>query len=138
MLKLEIVWTDPDLIELEIHAVSDDFAGRARVYFTKSLLEELAAGLEGFPRSAPDSREFATENYEGGNSVKISFECVDAQGHATAEIQIHDRENSREQATVRIPVTGSDIDAFVSQLRNMAATTQGVAILSERLRTGAA
>jgi len=130
MLSLDVIWTDPDLVECRVRAASESFAASADIYFTVESLREFADAVVGFPTSAKDHREFASENSPSvGNSFRLLLDCVDDAAHAVATVELSDREDSRQSAVVRFPVYASDVDQFESALRTMSATEKGSAAL---------
>ena len=130
MLSLDVIWKDPDLVECRVRAIGERFAALADIYFTVDSLRELADTVAAFPKSATDHREFATENFaSGGNTFRVSLDCVDATAHAVAIIELADYEDSRQSAVVRFPVSASDVDQFETALRMMSATEKGSATL---------
>ena len=130
MLSLDVIWRDPDLVECRVRAASESFAASADIYFTVESLREFADAVVGFPTSAKDHPEFASENSPSvGNSFRLLLDCVDDAAHAVATVELSDREDSRQSAVVRFPVYASDVDQFESVLRTMSATEKGSAAL---------
>jgi hypothetical protein len=130
MLSLDVIWTDPDLVECRVRAASESFVAAADIYFTVDSLLKFADAVGGFPTSAKDHREFASENSPSvGNSFRLLLDCVDAAAHAIATVELSDREDSRQSAVVRFPVSASDIDQFEIALRTISATEKGNATL---------
>ena len=130
MLSLDVIWTDPDLVECRVRATGECFGALADIYFTVDSLRELADTVAGFPKSAKDRREFATENYKpDGNAFRLSFRCVDSSAHVIACVELADHEDTQQSAVIRFSVAAAEIDEFEKALRTMSATEKGSAVL---------
>src|SRR5437660_63056 len=130
MLSLDVIWTDPDLVECRVRAASESFAASADIYFTVESLREFADAVVGFPTSAKDHREFASENSPSvGNSFRLLLDCVDDAAHAVATVELGDGQDSCPSAIVRLPVYATGVVLSVAALRAMSATDKASAPL---------
>ena len=127
-LEISVIYVEEYLLQLRVAASNGSFAGQADIYAQASDALELADTLRGFPTRADDIREFKLgtldETYAGGGA-KFRFYCVDSVGHSLAEIALrHDPYRlggAIDSAILSIPVESSAIDAFVHELKQMAA-----------------
>ncbi|MGA2653191.1 MAG: hypothetical protein ABSF28_21925 [Terracidiphilus sp.] len=121
--------SDADVLELFISASNKTFAGGASPYVDHGKPANLAAILQGFPKSASDVREleFGTsgDGFAGGY-VHLRFSCRDKAAHAIVEIQMESKNETRpdaqwnyarETAHFFAAIEPSAVDDFVSELR---------------------
>ena len=93
---LTIAALDPDVdyLGIEVAASNERFAGSAWIYAGVYELSELAAKLEGFPRSYEDRRthEFGTRDPAvAGGFLSISLRCLDRAGHLAVRYSLKNR-----------------------------------------------
>jgi hypothetical protein len=50
-LKLKVIWTDDDMLELQVTAFNGHFLGTTEVYDTDERLSQFADSLIGFPKT---------------------------------------------------------------------------------------
>lgn len=140
-LEVRYRWHDADVIELSISASNGSFCGSAFPYLGVGDLAELAASLDGFPKSSSDVRELDFgadgERYAGGY-VRLQFSCRDLAAHAIVEIQIKSKNEPRpEIAWNKAPqsvhffasIEPSAVDEFVKELRHLNEDNSGRACL---------
>lgn len=122
-IKLELIWSDQDVIEVVLSCSNGHFSGRAEIYLGHGELSELAEALRGFPSNPSDSRElelgsFNPSHADGG--VRMNFHCSDSSGHAVVEIRIRGDGcwaiGEPESVALRIPIEPAGVDSFVLQL----------------------
>jgi hypothetical protein len=137
-LKMEVVWFDEDLVEIEFSVRSERFSGTANIYAGLTVFEELAALLNGFPKHPHDVQEFelGDEKLAGYGGVKIKFYCKDSLGHLAAHVTVFSHslqtENLIERASIQIDLVPSSIDSFVSELMSgRIVTGSSVRLLAE-------
>jgi hypothetical protein len=128
MLTLEIVYTDPDLIECAVSARSGSFRAATSIYFTSASLLELATAIAGFPSRQGDRREFAAETL--GDTFRLQLDTFEATGRCIATVGITDARDTDQSATIRFPVYACDIDAFERDVRVLSKNEEGIAKLS--------
>jgi hypothetical protein len=130
MLTLEVVYTDPDLIECVVSASSKSFAAATSIYFTCDALAEFASGIAGFPLQPGDHREFDAETL--GSTFRLELDTAEPAGRCIAAVQIADAREVHQSAVVRFSVYAGDIDSFVTDLRRMSESEEGIATLGAR------
>lgn len=89
--RCEIVRLDADLIELDVSARNDAFAGQTRLFVASGSLEDTATQLSGFP-SHPDDTRLVTLGAFGpecaGGAVSLAFSLSDHLGRAHVQVVI--------------------------------------------------
>lgn len=133
--RCEIVRVDADLIELEVAARNEAFAGRTRLFVASGSLEDTATQLSGFPSHPDDTRllilgAFGPECAGGG--VSLAFSLSDQLGRAHAQIVIEaDGEVAgiTETVTLALGCELAALDQFIGELRRMEADEKGAAVL---------
>ena len=133
--RVEVLWSDTDIFEVRVFAWNGAFGGCADAYVAIVGLKEAAAELEGFPRSASDSREliFGAFGKEwAGGAVNMRFYCRDAAGHAFVDARIesdHHKTHGAQSVVLSVPIEASAMDTFVEELQHLENDKRGVAIL---------
>ena len=134
-LVLSVVWLDPDLQEISIAASSACFSGQVNLYAGFREVEDLAKGIEGFPVSSSDRREFTLgqNNLPGYGTASFLFQCADGTGHAVVRVELQvvpeSPTEAAESAVVLVAAVASDIDRFVQALRQMSGAEGASAVL---------
>lgn len=134
-LRIELVWLDSDMVELQLSAISESFAGRTNFYAGYDELPGLAALLEGFPSSSADVRtfEFGRDGLPGYGRASVRLYCRDSSGHLVAEVSIATApaglNDVAEAAVVQVDTVPADIDSFIEQLRSMGSRIGATATL---------
>jgi hypothetical protein len=129
--SIRVVWSDIDVIRVEVVVSSVAFTGRTVVYTTEELLRAAAEKIIGFPRASTDVAAFrlATTQYE-----RASFElkCIDGAGHAVLIAEIENHSGLLvEKATIVVPVFPSLLDEFGKSLNLMAQRSTNIAVLDD-------
>jgi hypothetical protein len=127
MVTLEIVYTDPDLIECVICAQSGSFRAATSIYFTSDSLLELASVIAGFPSLQGDHREFAAETL--GDTFRLELDTFEATGRCIATIVITDARHTQQSATIRFAVYAGEVDSFERDIRALSKNEEGIATL---------
>ena len=127
MLTLEIVYTDPDLIECVVSARCGSFRAATSTYFTSDSLLELATAITGFPSCQGDHREFAAVTL--GDTFRLELDTFEATGRCIATVSITDARDTDQTAIIRFPVYAGDIDSFERDVRVLSKSEQGIATL---------
>lgn len=89
-LDLRVIWLDPDLAELRIHASNGRFEGTADVYVDHQVVPRLAATFAGFPTSPADERDLELGTFDpkvAGGGVQIQVRCSDRSGHVVLRLR---------------------------------------------------
>jgi hypothetical protein len=127
MLTLEIVYTDPDLIECVVSARRGSFRAATSIYFTSDSLSEFAKAIAGFPSHQGDHREFAAETL--GDTFRLQLDTFEATGRCIATVSITDARDTHQAATIRFPVYAGEIDSFERDVRTLSKNEHGSAML---------
>ena len=136
--RVEVVWSDTDIFEIRVSAWNGSFGGSADVYVAIGGLKEAAAKLEGFPRSASDSRELVFGGFGkewAGGAVNMRFYCPDAAGHAFVVAKIesdHDKTHGAQSVVLFVPIEAAAVDTFVEGLRRLEIDEKSIAVLKAR------
>ena len=133
---LTITALDPDVdyLGIEVAASNDRFAGSAWIYAGVDELSELAAKLEGFPRSNEDSRshEFGTRDPAfAGGFLSISLRCLDRAGHLAVDLVLEDDpvRFSGAHSAFSFQTEPASLDRFIEDLRRVERDRSGSASL---------
>jgi len=133
--RFEVIYRDNDLIEVHVSAWNGAFGGAADVYLGIGQLEEIAAKLQGFPKSPSDTREVILGDFiprSAGRGVSMRFYCAGKSGRAYVEAKIESDYNPADKAQsvlLLLPVEAAAIDSFVKELRGLGADRIGNAQL---------
>lgn len=144
-IEVYVIETDDDYVKLRVVASSGTFAGQADVSDTCESVSESARMLRGFPANHRDTRELEFGNFSdgyAGGAVRLKFFCVDAAGHAAADVTFRDKvyfdDDFRiESAEFRIRIAAIAVDSFVVQLLRMAADVEQAAHVGQIARLAA-
>jgi len=134
-LKIEIVWADSDMLELRLAASNESFAGEANFYAKLGEASIFAKQIEGFPRTATDTREykFGDTSMHGYGGATIRLHCIDHSGHLGVQVEVHKNSMRPKQvaqsAIVQLSTVPAEIDSFVEQLLRMKDEVGSVATL---------
>ena len=132
---IEVVYEDPDLIEVAVKATNRGFGGASSFYTTETELRDIAASLKGFPTSSADKREIqlGEKVWESrANGIKLRFFCRDGLGHVGVEVKIVDDDinpDVRQKATLFVATEAAAVDVFVAELMALAEARKGTAHL---------
>jgi len=96
--SIQAIWSDVDVIRIDVSVKTDRFAGSTTVYTTVDALQDAARSLSGFPANPNDSRSFALSTTYA-DVASFELKCIDSAGHAVMIASIVDRE--RNAATER-------------------------------------
>jgi len=122
--ELRVIDVDADYSLLAISAADGQFAGATEIYGAEVAAVELAAALEGFPRSPTDVREVILGSRDegvAGGWVQFTCRCFDRAGHPVIEVELYDKYAALglgpRTAHVHVRVEAPAVDAFVRTLR---------------------
>jgi hypothetical protein len=135
-LRLEVIWKDPDMIELRVDANNGRFSGWTNVYDVSDDLYEFAVKLNGLPRlkerliykcgDINDTSFFKMEYYPINESGRIGV-FVSLNNGESAEYRF---ENAPiEKLELELIVEPNAIDNFQKELIHLAKSESGVAEL---------
>lgn len=133
-LKLEVVWKDDDMIELQVSVNNGRYSGITEVFDQKEELLEFANKLIGFPRpnevllhSAGEQNSYAY--------FELKLYQIDPSGKVGALITIEEnvpteyREFEKDKLRLELIIEPNSIDNFQKQLTRLAKTEEGSAEL---------
>jgi hypothetical protein len=89
--EITVLVNDDDYVMVDISAADGRFAGSTELYGGDRVIDELANGLRGFPRTAEDRRIFVLGSRNpgvAGGWVEITCQCRDLAGHPVLQIHI--------------------------------------------------
>ncbi len=134
--QISIIYTDEHLVELRANASNGVFSGQADVYADLGELAEFAGVLRGFPANGSDTREYEFGSFDdayAGGGAGFRFYCVDAAGHAVAEVRLRTDPRrgvgASDETLLHIRIEAAAVDTFVGELERMSATVGQAAIL---------
>jgi hypothetical protein len=123
-LRIEPIWQDADMVEIEVAASSGLFAGATKVYYTYDGLKQFAAKLDAFPRSHSDRQGFETGR--ATSSIALSLFCRDSAGHVGVNVAI---KNEAERVHLEFTAEAAAIDRFRTALLELCKRESGTAEL---------
>ncbi len=126
---------DEDYLGIEVAASNDSFAGSAWIYAGVEELSEVAAKLDGFPRSFDDRRAHEFGNRDpafAGGFVSITVRCLDRAGHLAVDLVLEDDAGRypRAHAAFGFQTVPAALDRFIESLRRVERDRYGVASLA--------
>jgi hypothetical protein len=135
-LKLEVVWNDDDMFELEITASNGRFSGTTKVYEQREPLYNFASSLVGFPKTIQESTRF----YEMGQKdldayFSMRLYLIDNIGHVGVQMTFEDevptqyRSEEKYKLTMEIVTEPGLLENFVRSLLTLAQREAGQAVL---------
>jgi hypothetical protein len=131
-LRLEVVWTDEQLIELLASASNGRFCGTTKVYTTGEHLLEIAESLKGFPRKVTDVLTFAFGESGSYSFLSLRFYCVNGVGHTAVQITMEENIThgssvieEEHKASFELRYDAGLINQFQQALRRMAQVRDG-------------
>jgi hypothetical protein len=131
--KIEItsVWEDDDLFEVKIMASNGDFSGGEKCYAQRKELIDLAAFLEGFPKSIDHKVNYVEES-ENFSFFTLVFSCnsswkVSVRVKIAQIIVYTNAPKVHNVVEFDMAIEPAAIDAFVSSLRVLAGADIGTA-----------
>jgi hypothetical protein len=135
-LKLEVVWKDDEMFQLEITASNGHFSGTTKVYEQRHPLYEFAHSLVGYPKTKHDS----ILCYEAGQKdcyayFSMRFYMIDDAGHLGVQVTLESnvptayRIEEKDKLTLEILTEPGLLDRFVKSLLTLVENEDGQAIL---------
>ena len=134
-LTITILDPDEDYFGIEVVASNERFAGSAYAYAGVEELLELAAKMDGFPRSCDDRRTHEFGNRDGafaGGFVSITLRCLDRAGHLGVDLVLEDDAGRypRAHAAFAFQTEPAALDNFIESLRKIKRDRLGSALLA--------
>jgi hypothetical protein len=126
---------DEDYLGIQVAASNGRFAGAAWIYAGVDELSQIAATLEGFPRSYDDRRTHEFGNRDpgvAGGFVSITVRCLDRAGHLAVDLVVEDDAGRypRAHAAFGFQTEPAAVDRFIEQLRKIERDRFGSAALT--------
>ncbi len=133
-LKLEVVWKDEDMFEIQVSTNNGRYSGITEVYETKESLSSFAHGLKGFPFGnsklshscgEKDSYAYFEMNfYPIGTSGIVGVQIILEENVATEF-----RKEEKDKLVMELIVEPNSIDRFQNELLRLAQNEEGTAEL---------
>lgn len=126
-LKLKLIYSDSELMQIRVSAWNGAFGGAANVYVGIGLIEKIAERLKGFPNGPSDKREVVLGAFGSefaGGAVSLLFHCADRAGHAYVDLKIEsdsDIAGRCQSVTFSLPIDAAGMDSFVNDLGRLGA-----------------
>jgi hypothetical protein len=133
-LSLAIVWSDIDLLEIELTVSFAAWSGAERAYATRDELTAFAAALDQVAAGAkaaeldagqPDLGYGRCRVFEYDQARHLGMEVV--VGHAGGNLQ--NRPDYRRELHVSLPIERGALASFAGRLRQLVAAEEGAATL---------
>lgn len=133
-LKLEVIWKDEDMFELQISVDNGRYSGQTEVYETKDSLLPFAISLNGYPNGKQSLMHCCGEK-DSYAYFEMKFYQIGSTGIVGVQISIEEnvateyREEEKDKLKLELIVEPNAIDKFQKELVNLAKTEQGIAEL---------
>lgn len=133
-LKLEVIWKDDDMFELQISVDNGRYSGQTEVYETKESLLTFASSLKGFPNGKESLMHKCGEK-DSYAYFEMKFYKIGLTGIIGVQTSIEEnvateyREEEKDKLKLELIVEPNAIDKFQKELVNLARTEQGSAEL---------
>jgi hypothetical protein len=130
-LRVQYLYHDNDILEIEVSASNGRFAGATALYINRDELSQSADVMRGFPNSRADKRELiwgAFGSESAGGAAQLQIRCIDSALHVQISIQIEDADGMQ-SAVVIAGLEPAAIDNFIPQLRQIEEKFSGEAVL---------
>ena len=133
-LKLEVIWKDDDMFELQISVNNGRYSGQTEVYETKDSLLPFANSLKSFP----NGKEVLTHNCGEKDSYayfEMKFYQIGSTGIVGLQVSLEEnvateyRAEEKDKLVMELIVEPNAIDKFHNELVNLAKTEEGIAEL---------
>jgi len=134
-ISLEIIWQDPDMVEILIKSSNRKFYGETEVYTTYQELASFASSLKGFPNSVNDKVTFNAGEKESYAFSALNIYCFSASGHTAALIELeaniasNQRKEEKHKIQMEVQFESQSLDSFQQKLTSMIQNKSGNAVL---------
>src|ERR1700733_3842363 len=132
---ISVIYSDTSLLEFRVSASNGAFAGQTKIYASLDEPLQIAAALEGFPRTHTDTREVMVGVFgcgRGGGALQLKFYCVNQSAHAFVTAQIESdplRSETLQSACLTFRIEAAGVDTFVADLRRLGRESEVTAVL---------
>jgi len=133
-LSVTVVWSDVDLLEIELAVSFAPWSGAERAYVTRDELTSFASSLDAVVAGAtaaelnagqPDLGYGQCRVFEYSRARHLGMEVV--VGHAGGNVM--NRPDYRRELRISVPIERGQLSAFAATLRRLVATERGKATL---------
>ena len=133
-LRITALDPDEDYLGIEVVASNERFAGSAWIHAGVEELSDLAARMDGFPRSCDDRGTHELGNRDpafAGGFVSITVRCLDRAGHLAVHLVLEDDAGRypRAHAAFGFQTEPAALDHFIESLRKVERDRSGSASL---------
>lgn len=134
-LRLEIIWKDDDMVELQAFASNGRYSGTTEIYTTSEHLLELANSIQGFPKRVEDAVEFRAGETDSYAFLSLRFYCIDGAGHTAVLVSMEEnvpndfRPAEKDRVCLELEYEPGCIDQFQKDIFQMALNKTGFALL---------
>lgn len=130
-LKLEVIWKDDDLFELQISVSNGRYSGKIEIYETKDSLHPFAESLKGFP-NGKDMLMHACGEKDSDVYFEMKFYQIGNNGIIRVQISLEEKastEYRKDKLILELIVEPNAIDLFQRELIFLAENEHGKAEL---------
>lgn len=134
-LKLEVVWKDDDMFELEITASDGQFSGTTEVYDGNGHLRKFADSLVGFPTTSDSILFYEAGEKDSYSYFSMKFYTIDNVGHCGVQVTLESnvateyRTEEKAKLTLEILTDPGLLHSFIKSLLTLATKEEGQATL---------
>jgi hypothetical protein len=135
-LKLKVIWTDDDMLELQVTAFNGHFLGTTEVYDTDERLSQFADSLIGFPKTTDSTLTHEAGERDSYSFFSMKFYTIDSAGHLGVQVSIESnvptkfRPEEKDKLTMELKTEPSCVDTFIKSLVTLVKNRDGEAILN--------
>lgn len=133
-LKLEVIWKDEHMFELQISASNGRYSSKTEVYETKNSLFSFASSLQVYPSNSGILKHICGEK-DSYAYFEMKFYKINEFGLVGVEITLEEnvgtefRTEEKDKLKMELIVEPNSIDKFQKELVNLALTEKGIAEL---------
>ena len=133
-LKMEVIWKDDDMFELQVSVDNGRYSGRTEVYETKESLLPFANNLKGYPNGKENLRHSCGEK----NSYayfEMKFYQIGLTGVVGLQVTLEEnvsteyRKEEKDKLILELILEPNAIDEFQNALVSLAENEEGIAEL---------
>ncbi len=133
-LKMEVIWKDDDMFELQVSVDNGRYSGRTEVYETKESLLPFANSLKGFP-NGKETLNHSCGKKDSYAYFEMKFYPIGSTGIVGLQVSIEEnvateyREEEKDKLIMELIIEPNAIDRFQKELVNLAKSEGGNAEL---------
>ena len=137
-LLLEAIWRDQDMVELRIELGHAGFSGHTLIYTSAIALNEVADSLQRFDPTTQQDVAFSLGFEDGSRQLRVKVYPFGRAFHLAAAVALsadvvsHGQPHGVWRVQVEMETELSLLDRFAADLRGIARTYTGRAVLSAR------